>query len=292
MLTMTASLRARHSASTAPSRGSSREGSRSRERDDLGGDAQRGLRADVLDARGDLGLVALAPQLRAAGVEEVAGHEVQEVLPRALGAPVAKARELLLEVLVVAALDEGHELVSRSRASPVTRLESEWVLEETKYSGASPSGVLVEVGAHGRPPAPRHALVADLGAAEHAHAHRLALARRSPAGGPRSARPRRRPAAPSRRARRPAPPRTPRRWRPRSAASRRPACAGGSCSTRSGRRRASARGRRRRTPRPAGRPAPRRRCRTSAGAAPAASTASHCSSGPIPARGRAPPPGP
>ena len=94
----------------------------------------------MLDARGDLGLVALAAQLRAAGVEEVARHEVQEVLPRALGAPVAEARELLLEVLVVRrSRRRPTSSLSRSRASPVTRLESEWVLEETKYSGASPS---------------------------------------------------------------------------------------------------------------------------------------------------------
>ena len=157
---------------------------------------------------------------------------------------------------------------SRSRARPVTRLESEWVLEEAKYSGASPQRVLVELAAHGRPPAPGHALVADLGAAEHAQAHRLAAfgdrlqvvlevppqasaSRAQSSGAPPSA-------AAHASARR----------RPRSAASRRRASAGGSCSTRSGRRRASARGRRRRTPRPAGRPAPRRRCRTSAAAAP------------------------
>ena len=50
------------------------------------------------------------------GVEEVARHEVEEVLPRALGAPVAEARELLLEVLVVPALDEGDDLVLVARA--------------------------------------------------------------------------------------------------------------------------------------------------------------------------------
>src|SRR6266540_7087492 len=59
----------------------------------------------------DLGRVALAPQLRAAGVEEVAGHEVQEVLPRAVRAPLAEARELLAEVLDIAALDELDQLV-------------------------------------------------------------------------------------------------------------------------------------------------------------------------------------
>ena len=255
------------------------------QRDDLGGDAQRGLRADVLDARGDLGLVALAPQLRAAGVEEVAGHEVQEVLPRALGAPVAKARELLLEVLVVAALDEGHELAPRrSRASPVTRLESEWVFEETKYSGASPSVRSLSVGAHGRPPAPRHALVADLRAAEHAHAHRLALARRSPACAPRSARPTRRPAAPSRRARRRAPPRTPRASAPslggQPAASMRRRILFHSIwkATSVGTRSSTSDSEASRTASTSSPLSYQRRRRAGA------STASHCSSGPIPAR--------
>jgi hypothetical protein len=145
------------------------------QRDDLSGHAQRGLRADVLDARGDLGRVALAAQLGAAGIEEVAGHEVQEVLPRALGAPVAEARELLLEVLVLPALDEGDELALVLARQPGDQVRQRVGVggDEVQRRVAEPA--LVEVGAHGRPPAPRHALVADLRAAEHAHAHRLAL---------------------------------------------------------------------------------------------------------------------
>ena len=145
------------------------------QRDDLGGDAQRRLGADVLDAGGHLVLVALAPQLGAARVEEVTRHEVQEVLPRALRAPLAKARQLLLEVLVLAALDEGDELVlARARQA------RHQVRERVRVGGDEVQRrvaqlALVEVAAHRRPPAPRHALVADLGPAEHAQAHRLAL---------------------------------------------------------------------------------------------------------------------
>ena len=146
-----------------------------RQGDDLGGDAQRGLRADVLDARGDLGLVALAPQLRASRVEEVAGHEVQEVLPRSLGALVAKARELLLEVLMVPALDEGHELALVLARQPRDQVGERVGVRGDEVQRRVAEAAFVEVGAHRRPPPARHALVADLRAAEHAHAHRLAL---------------------------------------------------------------------------------------------------------------------
>ena len=175
MLTTTASLRARAVGVDGAQPRVEPRGIEVGQRDDLSRHAQRGLRADVLDARGDLGLVALAAQLGAPGVEEVAGHEVQEVLPRALGAPVAKARELLLEVLVLPALDEGDELalVLAGQSGDEVRERVRVRGDEVQRRVAEPA--LVEVGAHGRPPAPRHALVADLRPAEHAHAHRLAL---------------------------------------------------------------------------------------------------------------------
>ena len=132
-------------------------------------------------------------------------------------------------------------------------------------------------GVHRRPPAPRHARVADLGAAEHPHAQvhpplgdqaEPLVEARAPclAAG-----------ATSRRPSRPAPGALLGRRRRARAASPRRAGAPASCSTRSGRRPASGSGRRRRRRWPAAPRACPRRCRTSAAAGPGASASSQSS---------------
>ena len=227
----------------------------------------------------------LRAQLRAAGVEEVARDEVEEVLPRALGAPVAEALELLAGGPAWWPRSTKATISSsRSRASPVTRLD-----ERVGVGGDEVQRPRRRACARRarRAPAPTSAAscaVADLRAAEHAHAQDL-----PPLGDRRRRSSKCAPQASARRAQSSA--RAAERRRARlggDAVDRRPAgghaSAGGSCSTRSGRRRASGRGRRGRTPRPAGRRASssplsyQRRRRAGA------STASHSSSGPIPAR--------
>ena len=123
------------------------------------------------------------------------------------------------------------------------RVRADEVERRGRSSPCSSSAVV-----HRRPPAARHARVADLGAAEHPHAQVHAPLGDQAAAARRSARPRRPAGAPSRRA---APPSAcgalVRARAGAPAASRRRAGARGSCSTRSGRRPASGSGRRRRT---------------------------------------------
>ena len=65
----------------------------------------------MLDARRALGFATAALELGPAGVEVRPSDEVKEVLPGALGPALAEPRQLLPEHLVVALLDERHQLV-------------------------------------------------------------------------------------------------------------------------------------------------------------------------------------
>ena len=177
------------------------------------------VRADVLDARRALGLVALAPQLRAAGVEEVARRRSRGSSPTSPRVrPSRKRASSSWRSSWSAALDEGDDLVLALARQPGDQVDERVGVggDEVHRRGRS-SARSLSVGAHRRPPAPRHARVADL-------ACRRACARASTC--PSSAiacmrvleraRPTRRPGAPSRRPRRRAPPRTPRAVGPSS----------------------------------------------------------------------------
>ena len=211
---------------------------------------------------------------------------VEEVLPRALGAPGAEALELLDQVVRARAPRRSRRSRPRSRPPPWSRrFTSECSVRGDEVHRPVRQPLVGQRRPHRRPPAARQPRVAGLRAAEHPQPQvQLALAHLVDER--RRARPARTRACAS------SPPRSRRRARRRRAARAPPAAppraaARAACSTRAGRRRASGSRRRGRRSRPAG---PRAsRCpesyqrRRRAGA----STASQSSIRPIPARANA-----
>ena len=163
MLTITrrASARAARRRS-APSRGSSPAGSSLSSAITCAETRSAGARGDVRDA--DRALLARARRSHARpssgwASKTVARGEVEEVLPRALGAPVAEALELR-RAGRRARRDSTQSTISssRARAVPVTQVD-----ERVRVGGDEVDRPVrrapcsASVGAHRRPPAARHA---------------------------------------------------------------------------------------------------------------------------------------
>ena len=123
-------------------------------------DAALGLRAP---SRG-------APLL-AVRVEVEPGHEVEEVLPRALAAPLPEGGELRAQDVVLGQrLDELDEHVLALARHPRRDVHEAVRVRADEVERAVHEPLLGERVVHGGPPAARHARVAHLRAAQHPHA--------------------------------------------------------------------------------------------------------------------------
>ncbi len=113
------------------------------------------------------GLAALRP----VRVEVEPRHEVEEVLPGALGTALAERGQLLAEDVVLGQsldeLDQALLALARHPGRDVHQAVRVRADEVHRRAGQPVRGQLV---VHGRPPAARHPRVADLRAAQHAHA--------------------------------------------------------------------------------------------------------------------------
>ena len=203
MLTITASLAARASASTCAEPWIERAGIERAERDDLGGHPQRGLASQVRDAPPLLGRAALGARPRRRGrwkYRRATKYRKFSHEPSALA--LAERGQLLAQDVVVVAVVSTNSISSgsRSRAMPVTMFDEAVGVRADEVQRALGEPVARELGADRRPPAPGQARVAGV-------ACRRASARAATAAAPRSA-------ASARRTPRP----TPSRRRPQSSA--------------------------------------------------------------------------
>ena len=103
-------------------------------------------------------------------LEVVARREVEEVLPRAVGAPVAERGELGAQVVGPVALDPRGDLVLAPAGGARQQVGHRVRVGGDEVHRPVVERLLGHRAADRRPPAPRHARVADRRAAEHAHA--------------------------------------------------------------------------------------------------------------------------
>ena len=292
MFTTTAGQRARRSVSIGPSRGSRPAGS-SRSSAMTCAETRSAVREErwvtptACSSRARRSCSAAPVRL-----EVVARAEVQEVLPRALGAALAQRLQLLAQVLGAGRLHPVEDLLLARARVAGEQVDDRVRVGRDEVHRAVLERLLGERAAHRHPPAARHAGVAHGAAAEHPHAQVQPalgdLRRRSANSSPHASRemaPVVRVAAEElgqlHRVRRRVVGEVGLAQQQRAA-----------CSTRSGRRRASGSGRRGPTRTRAARPSCRGRRCTSGAAAPGPPGAPSCRAGRSPGARRPPPPGP
>jgi hypothetical protein len=143
------------------------------ERDDLGGNPERGGAPQVGHALLALGGPAVVGGVRTALAEIQAGHEIQEVLPRALATSLPEGGQLLAQdVVLVELLDERHQLGLALAGDARDDIDQAVRVRADEIERALGEPLHRQLGADRRPPAPGQPRVAGVGAAEHPYAQR------------------------------------------------------------------------------------------------------------------------